>query len=312
MKERIVIITGANSGIGKAAAQKFATEGYRVIMACRNMELSQIAHKEIMEASKNGEVDLMELDVSSFNSIRKFCSEYKSKYDKLDILIHNAAYFNHGEKYQLSPDNIELTFATNTFGPFLMTILLSDYLKKSEDPRVIHACSNIIKHFFDPKRKIEFDNLQGEFKDTRPHSVYKMYCNSKMALLILTFKMAEEFRSDGIKVNALQINGAKMSKETLKKFKSYWRAIARFQNLIFPLPQDIANTYFDICTSNEFNNVTGKLINTKKEVIQPSNNARDIVAQVKQLLGSSVYPSYAEDTNTTNKIWNLSTKLTTN
>jgi hypothetical protein len=65
------------------------------------------------------------------NSIRKFCSEYKSNYDKLDILIHNAAYFNHGEKYQLSPNNIELTFATNTFGPFLMTTLLSDYLKKA-------------------------------------------------------------------------------------------------------------------------------------------------------------------------------------
>ncbi len=119
MKDKIVIITGANSGIGKAAALKFATEGYRVIMACRKMEMSRAAQKEITEVSNHTHVDLMELDVSSFDSIRTFCSAFKAKHPRLDILIHNAAYLSHGEKeYKLSPEHIELTFATNTFGPF--------------------------------------------------------------------------------------------------------------------------------------------------------------------------------------------------
>ena len=72
MKDKIVIITGANSGIGKAASLKFAAEGYRVIMACRNMDTSTAVQREIIEITKNTNVDLMELDVSSFDSIRNF------------------------------------------------------------------------------------------------------------------------------------------------------------------------------------------------------------------------------------------------
>lgn len=217
MNGKIVIITGANSGIGKAAAFKFAEEGYRLIMACRNMEISTAVQREIIETTKNNEVDLMELDVSSFDSIRNFCTAFKAKYPLLDILIHNAAYLNHGEKeYKLSPDHIELSFATNAFGPTLMTRLLADHLAHSQDPRVLNACTTNIKNFFDPKRTIEFDNLRGELKDTRPYSTYKMYGDSKMALLMLTFKVAEEFKSKGIKVNAIQINRVKLSKETIK------------------------------------------------------------------------------------------------
>ena len=162
-KDKIVIITGANSGIGKAAALKFAEEEYRVIMACRNIEISSAVQRDIMEITKNTHVDLMELDVSSFDSIRTFCTAFKSKYPRLDILIHNAAYLNHGEKeYKLSPEDVELSFATNIIGPFLMTRLLADHLTKSPDPRILHACTTNIKNFFDPKRKIEFDNLRGE------------------------------------------------------------------------------------------------------------------------------------------------------
>ncbi|MGE8205307.1 SDR family NAD(P)-dependent oxidoreductase [Heyndrickxia sp. NPDC080065] len=314
MVERIVIITGANSGIGKAATLKFATEGYTVIMACRNIEISKIVQKEIIEASKNEKVELMELDVSSFNSIRKFCSEYKNRYPKLDILIHNAAYMNHGEKiYQLSPENIELTFATNTFGPFLMTNLLLDYLAKSEDPRILNACTTNIKHFFDPKRKIDFDNLHGEFKESRPYSVYKMYGDSKMALLMLTFKMANEFKNSGIKVNALQINGVRMSKETIKKLRSFWKVIATIQNVYFPPPAEMANNYFHICTSDEFKNATGQLINHKREMIQPPKGDKDnLVERVKQIFGSSCYPRYATETDNIEKIWEISTQLTKN
>lgn len=76
MKKKIVIITGANSGIGKAAALKFVTEGYQVVMACRNMEISKSAQSEIIDASNSTSVDLMELDVSSFESIRTFCSAF--------------------------------------------------------------------------------------------------------------------------------------------------------------------------------------------------------------------------------------------
>jgi len=309
MKNKIVIITGANSGIGKAAALKFATEGYRVVMACRNIDISAAAQKEIIEITKNKNVDLMKLDVSSFDSIRTFCTAFKSKYPQLDILIHNAAYLNHGLKeYQLSSENIELSFATNTFGPFLMTRLLADHLAKSSDPRVLNACTTNIKNFFDPKRKIEFDNLRGELKDTRPYSTYKMYGDSKMGLLMLTFKMAEELKSKGIKVNALMINRVKLSKETIQKMNSVWKVFARLQNLTNPLPSDMANNYFHICTSDEFKNVTGQLINHKREIVNPSISEVGFT-QLKNVFGSSSYPKYATDPQNVEQIWNLSNTL---
>lgn len=310
MQERIVIITGANSGIGAAAALRFAKEGYTVVMACRNMEISRKVQEKIIQSSNNKHIDLMELDVSSFESVHHFCDQFKKHYKKLDILIHNAAYFNHGEKYQLSADNIEITFATNVFGPFLMTGLLIDHFKKSDDARILHAGSSIIKEFFNPKREIDFDNLQGEFKDSRRHSVYKMYCQSKMALMMLTFKMAEEYKDDQIKVNALQINGAKMSKHTLKKIKPWWRPIAWVQNIYFPPPSYMAKNYFEICTSETFGQTTGKLFNDKLEIMQPSSSQNPgLFNQVKRVLGSSVYPQYAINKNITEKVWELSLKL---
>ncbi|WP_134701074.1 SDR family NAD(P)-dependent oxidoreductase [Ammoniphilus sp. YIM 78166] len=310
MKDKIVLITGANSGIGKAAALKFAMEGYKVVMACRNLERSRVAQEEIMKTSNNANVNLMELDVSSFESIRRFCVNIKAQYPRLDILIHNAAYLNYGEKeYKLSPEQIELSFATNTFGPFLMTRLLEDHLEKSDDPRILNACTTNIKHFFDPKRKIEFDNLRGELRETKSYRVYKMYGDSKMALLMLTFKFAEVLKSRRIKVNALEINRVKLSKETIQKMSPVWRILGMAQNLINPLPASMAENYFRICTSEEFGKVSGQLFNHKLEIVQPAKSTKGL-AQVKNILGSGSYPPYAARTENIEKIWSLSMSFT--
>ena len=311
MEKKIVIITGANSGIGKAAATKFATNGHTVIMACRNMEISSKAQKEIIEQTQNTNVILMNLDVSSFQSIQEFSSEFKSKFDRLDILIHNAAYFNHGEKqYQVSKDDIELTFATNTFGPFLMTQLLKDLLEKSEDPRILHACTTNIRHFFNPKRKIDFDDLRGVYKGTKPYSSYKMYGDSKMALLMLTFKMANAYEYDRIKVNAIQISATRISKEKIKNFNSLWRVAATLQTPFTSLPETVGETYYYICTSDEFKNTTGKLIDDKRKILQPSKYDDGITGSVKQFLDKNVYPKYADKQNLIEKVWELSSELT--
>lgn len=309
MKDRIVLITGANSGIGKAAAHRFAAEGYRVVMACRNMTISEAARKEVIAASRNNEVDLLELDVSSFHSIRTFCSAFKAKYAKLDILIHNAAFMSHGEtEYRLSPERVELSFATNAFGPLYMTHLLAEHLEKSDDPRVLNACTTNIKNFFDPKRQIEFDNLRGEHRDMRRYNSYKMYGDSKMALLIVTFKMAELWKDKGIKVNAIQINRVKLSKETIGKMKSYWKALAWVQNLTNPLPSGMADNYYHICTSDSFKDVSGKLINHMREFVQPSISETGL-AQLKNIFGSAHYPKYAIDRANVEKVWEMGMEL---
>jgi NAD(P)-dependent dehydrogenase (short-subunit alcohol dehydrogenase family) len=313
MNTKTVIITGSNSGIGKAAAKKFAAKGNRVIMACRSIERSERARTEIIEASGNDTVDLLHLDVSSFESIRSFCTEYRSRFQKLDVLIHNAAYFNHGEKvFQFSPDKIELTWATNTFGPFLMSQLLKDLLARSDDPRILTASTTNIKHFFDPKRALELDNLHGELKDRRKYDVYKLYGDSKMASLMLTFRLAEVYEPDGIKVNAVMIPNIRQEKESLKKFKSYYRVIAIIQNWFARSPERMADTYFHICTSEEFRETTGSLINIHNEIMSPSElpPGKGGFGLIKELLGSKSYPGYADKQDIVEKVSELSQKIT--
>jgi NAD(P)-dependent dehydrogenase (short-subunit alcohol dehydrogenase family) len=308
MNERTVIITGANSGIGKETALKFAKAGYIVIMACRNLGKSKKVQDEIIAASKNEKVYLMEVDMSAFNSIKSFTDEFKKKFPKLDILVNNAAYFNHGEDYRLNTGNIEITFATNVVGPFLLVYQLKDHLKKSNDARVLNASSNIIKHFFSPKKEIDFDNLQGITDKNYKHSVYTCYRNSKIALLMLTFRMAKDFAGKGIKFYSLQINGARMSKETLKKFKPGWRFIARIQNLFFPPPEFMATNYFEICTSGKFRNETGIHLNHKLEIMKPGPEKPSL----KHIRGTDYYPVYAENETIQNKIWDFCQSATKN
>jgi len=309
-QDRVAIITGASSGIGKAAAVTFASEGWRVIMACRAAEIGQKALAEVSEASGNPKVQLMQLDVSSFDSIRKFCSAFETKNQRLDVLIHNAGYFNHGiTTYQLNPDGLELTFATNVFGPLLMTELLLNCLAASDDPRVLNAASTNIKHFFDPKRQIEFDNLRGEFAGKRPYSVYKMYGDSKMGLVLLTYRMAEEYRAKGIKVNAVMIPATKMSSESLRKFTGFYRVIAPFVQNLNPLsltPEEMAQCYYHICTSEEFRDVTGYLVSSKNRIILPAKEKPlTPVGLIRELLATKHAPAYASDPANIERMWQL-------
>lgn len=306
MKEKFVIITGANSGIGASAALRFATEGWTVIMACRNLEKANSEKSRIISSSGNKRVFVEKLDMSSFQSIHDFCYQLKTKYKYIDILINNAAYFNHGEEYKLSEDKVEITFATNVVGPYLLTSLLIPVLKESEDARVLNVSSNITKHFFDQEKKLFFDNLF-ECGDSN-HSVYKRYRNSKMALVMLTFKMAAEYADNNIKVNAIQVNGAKMSKDTIEKFKSYWRLLAHIQNLFFPKTEYMADNYYEICTSDKFIHTSGKLINDKLEIMQQGHDK----PRIADILGRKYYPKYADNKEDTEKVWNLCKKLTQN
>jgi len=310
MKAKTVLITGANSGIGKAAAIKFAREGYQVIMACRNLDKGRLVQQQIIEETTNSQVDLLKLDVASLDSIRRFCNAYEKKYDQLDILIHNAAYLQHGVKeYQFSQDHIELSFATNAVGPFLLTYLLKDSLKKSENPKILNACTVSIRHYFMKKRKIEFDNLLGEYKDSRPYNTYRRYGDSKMALLLLTFKMSEVLKQNGIQVNAIQIPAIKISKDTRRQFKSVWRLTAEIQNAFGAKPETIANIYFDICTSEALNNISGKLINKKLEVMKPSHYSHGFLRSIRQLMDLRVYPRYADDDDNIERVWEVCNKL---
>ena len=130
-----------------------------------------------------------------------------------------------------------------------------------------------------------------------------------MALLMLTFKMAEQFKSKGIKVNALQINRVKLSKETILKLSPFYRVLAKLQNLTNPLPTGMADNYYQLCTSQDYKDATGQLFNHKREAIQPSTSEKGFV-QVKNIVGSRSYPKYAIDPVHAGVLWDLCMELT--
>ncbi|MEX0927881.1 MAG: SDR family NAD(P)-dependent oxidoreductase [Balneolales bacterium] len=315
MNSQTVVITGANSGIGKAAAIRFASEGCHVIMACRDVAKSEPVRQEVIKSAHNGSVELRPVDVSSIPSIEDFCRDFHSRHDTLDILIHNAGYFNHGIKtYQFSADGLELTFATNTFGPHLMTELLLEALGRSEDPRILTANSSNIKHFFDPKRAIEFDNLQGEFHDSRPYTVYKMYGDSKMGLLLLTYKMAEAYRPYGIKVNSIMIPAVKVSRQTLNKLSSYYRLIGPLVQNLNPYsltPQQMAGIYFHLCTSGDLKEVTGVLFDSRSNILLRGEKHKPLsfFTLIRELWNTRHVPAYASDPENIERMWTLSKKV---
>jgi len=121
MEGKICIITGANSGIGKVTAIGLAKMNATIIMMCRSKERGEEAQKEIIELTGNKKVDLFLCDLSSQESIRKFVSEFKSKYQKLHVLINNAGVML--SKRIVSVDGLEMNFAVNYLAPFLLTNL---------------------------------------------------------------------------------------------------------------------------------------------------------------------------------------------
>src|SRR5207302_5631717 len=121
MKDRVVMITGANSGIGKAASLALAKMGANVIMVARNQEKGEDARSEIVKESQNNSVDLLVADLSSLESVRKLATDFQKKYSKLHVLVNNAGLFN--QRRMVTHDGYDNTFTTNYFAPYLFISL---------------------------------------------------------------------------------------------------------------------------------------------------------------------------------------------
>ena len=154
IKEKIVVVTGSNSGIGYETAMKLAKEGNKVILACRNPESGENAVKNIGKKTV-----FMELDVSSIKSIDKFIENFQDRYPRLDILINNAGVMLHPP--QKTEDGTEVTFAINYLGYFYLSLKLIPSLIKGINSKIVNVSSISSYHlngidweYFDPQQKL--------------------------------------------------------------------------------------------------------------------------------------------------------------
>ena len=252
LDDKTIIITGANSGIGKAAAIQLAKLGATVIMACRSAERGARALDEVRQVSGSHKVALMQVDMASQASIRSFAAEFKRQYARLDVLIHNAANFDHTLKQAtLTEDGVETIFATNHLGVFLMTRLLLDVLKSSAPSRIITVASKGLTLY--PALAIEFDNLNGEHKFSTQHAYY----HSKQAQVMFTYDLAERLKGSGVTVNCVRVTNVAIPDERLTHLPKWLLKIYQLKRSMAITPEQQAETYVYLAADPAVQDITG-------------------------------------------------------
>jgi NAD(P)-dependent dehydrogenase (short-subunit alcohol dehydrogenase family) len=263
MKNKICVVTGSNSGIGKETALSLAKMGAHVVMVVRNQGRGEKARLEIVKQTGNNSIDLMICDLSSMDSIRRFAKEFKSKYDRLDVLVNNAgAMFN---KREVTSEGFERTLAVNYLGPFLLTHELMDLLKSSAPSRIINVSSGLAKN-----GKVDLDDLQSEknYRGTKAYSQVRapVYANTKLMVMMFTYELARRLKGTGVTANVLMPgfvatnlgkNSGSLSSSLMFKMVRPMQVSAKKG----------AETSVYLASSGEVKDVTGKCLTKKKEVL---------------------------------------------
>jgi NAD(P)-dependent dehydrogenase (short-subunit alcohol dehydrogenase family) len=270
LTNNVCMITGANSGIGKQAALQLAQLGMTVVMVCRNKSRGQTALSEIKTKSGNEHVDLLLADLSSQKSIRELVKTFTSTYDHLHSLINNAANFDYTlKKPVLTEEGIEVIFATNHLGPFLLTNLLLDILKRSAPSRIITIASKgLITH---PWLTIEFDNLNGQKKFSYSHAYY----HSKLAQIMFTYELARRLEGTGVTVNCIRVPNVKIDMDRTRDLPWYLRHVYRIKRSFGVTPEEMAKTYVHLVTAPEMEGVTGKYFDERAHEVKSSEKSYD-------------------------------------
>ena len=254
MQNKLCLITGATSGIGKATAIELAKLGFNLILTGRSEEIGKNLSDSLIKKYKI-KSEFIKCDISSLNDVRNLAGIVNSKYDHLNVLINNAG--SRFSDYQKSVDGIELTFATNHLGHFLLTQLLFELLKKSSDARIINVSSSA--HY---GKQIDIDDLVSPKEYNRS----LVYGRSKLANVLFTYELARRNIFSNISINALDPGGVATNfakNECLfrwLKHISYY--IAKRQLLT---PKQGAETIVYLASSDNVKGITGRFFFEKKE-----------------------------------------------
>jgi NAD(P)-dependent dehydrogenase (short-subunit alcohol dehydrogenase family) len=192
MKGKICLVTGATSGIGRITARELARMGATVVVVARDPRRGDETVGAIRAETGNPAIELMIADLSSLASIRQLGREFKVRHDKLHVLVNNAGAVNATRRTTV--DGMELTFATNHLGYFLLTHLVLDRLKASAPSRVVSVSSTAHKG-----KAMTWDDLQHEQR----YAPVQVYGESKLANILFTYELARRLDGTGVTANCL-------------------------------------------------------------------------------------------------------------
>uniref|UniRef100_A0A8C5U2L9 Uncharacterized protein n=1 Tax=Malurus cyaneus samueli TaxID=2593467 RepID=A0A8C5U2L9_9PASS len=260
---KTVIVTGANSGIGKCVAMDLARRNARTILACRSQERGQAAMEEIQAATGNPAVVLRLLDTSSLASVRAFASAVLREEPRLDVLVNNAGVT--GLPFTITSEGLEQTFTTNYLGPFLLTNLLLDLLKASAPARVVNVSS--LRH---RAGTVDCEFLTGQ---RHPGGYDAAYRSTKLMNLLFTTELAQRLQGTGVTVNA--VSPGVVNTGIMRHFSCTVRVVfSLFRPFMKSAEQGAASTIF-CAVSEEAEGISGKYFDSNCRLSLPSAAARD-------------------------------------
>ncbi|XP_050806863.1 LOW QUALITY PROTEIN: retinol dehydrogenase 14 [Gopherus flavomarginatus] len=273
MRGKTVIVTGANSGLGRATAAELLRMQARVIMGCRDRGRAEQAAREIRAElgaqAEGGELVIRELDLASLRSVRSFCQRVLQEEPRLDVLINNAGIFQC--PYMKTEDGFEMQFGVNHLGHFLLTNLLLGLLKSSAPSRIVVVSSKLYKY-----GEINFEDLNSEISYNKSFG----YSRSKLANILFTRELARRLEGTGVTVNVLHPG---IVRTNLGRYMNIPLLAKPLFNLVswafFKTPLEGAQTSIYLASSAEVEGVSGKYFGDCKEEELLPKAMDDLVAR---------------------------------
>ncbi|MFZ3587710.1 SDR family oxidoreductase [Bacillus sp. DJP31] len=260
--KKIAIVTGANSGMGLATSIELAKKGLHVVMVCRNEARGMLALEMAKEQSQSDSFDLMLCDLGSLASIGEFAAAFLNNYEVLDVLVNNAGVVS--LKREQTVDGFEVQMGINHLGHFLLTNLLLEPLKKSEQGRIVNVSSGAHKW-----GKIDFEDPYF----AKGYNVLKGYGQSKLANILFTNELANRLSKTNVTVNSLH-PGAVATSLGVNRTTGFGKTVYKILSPFFKSPAQGASTAIYLATSPEVARVTGNYFINEK-IAPTSTLAKD-------------------------------------
>jgi NAD(P)-dependent dehydrogenase (short-subunit alcohol dehydrogenase family) len=252
MKDKLAVITGATSGIGKEIAAQLASQGAEIVIGCRDAHKGQRTIEEIAKRTGNDRLSVIPLDTASRQSISDFAQKLKSAHAHLDVLVNNAGV--NVRRRQTSVDGIELTFATNVLGYFLVTRELLDVLEASAPARIVNVASTFAGN-------LDLEDLEFE---RRPYDPIKAYQQSKACNRLFTWALSRRLAGTGVTANAMApgLVFTGLYRDTAPPLRLMLRVVALFRGRSI---EQGADTAAWLASSADIASVTGRFYELRQE-----------------------------------------------
>lgn len=203
MKRQIVIITGSSAGIGLETAHQLLIDGATVIFACRNKSKTEEIINSINDKKLSGEAKFLHLDLNNFSSITNFIKEFKTNFNRLDILINNAGLCT--PNHTLTADGIETTLQSNTIGPIILTQGLLDILSKSSG-RILNVSSRSYRNWNKDHNYYNSLSVENYNFEKKNYNGYLQYCYSKIGNIYFTQHLHEYITNNNLNIKVVSLH----------------------------------------------------------------------------------------------------------